>query len=301
MQQAPIFYFDRTKQCVEREQVYGEKWLRWAYETLPGRACLWAFIRRPFFSRWYGRRMSAPASRAKIAPFVEKFGVNLAECEKSLESFSSFNDFFYRKLKPDARPIESREDAAVFGANGRHSALAPIGKGDTFFLKGQSFDLAKLLGDAALARKYEGGVLVLSRLCPVDYHRFHFPCSGVPSKSVLIGSDLYSVSPIALRRRLAYLWENRRMRTELQTERFGKVQILEIGATNVGSIFQTFHPGQPVKKGQEKGYFAFGGSAVATLFEPGKIQLAVDLLEQGAQGRELYAPMGSRMGLACPR
>lgn len=298
MNEAPIFYYDRATQRVEREQIYGEKWLRWAYETLIGRACLWALIKRPFFSRWYGSRMSRPQSRARIAPFVAQYGIDLSQAEKSADDFISFNDFFYRTLKPGARPVDTNPRAAVFGADGRHRAVSRVGKEEGFYVKGQAFDLAKLLGDDALAERYAGGTLVFSRLCPVDYHRFHFPCDGVPSAPVAIEGPLYSVSPIALRRRLAYLWENRRMRTALETQTFGTVQILEIGATNVGSIAQTFEPGTPVKKGDPKGYFAFGGSAVITLFLPGKLNVCDDVLSQNAQGYEVLARMGTTMGLA---
>jgi len=298
MSEAPIFYYDRARACVEREQVYGEKWLRWAYETVPGRACLSLVIKRAIFSRCYGSLMSRPQSRARIAPFVAQYGIDLSEAEKSADDFISFNDFFYRTLKPGARPVAPGERQAVFGADGRHRAVPCLGQETAFYVKGQAFDLEKLLGDAALAQRYAGGTLVFSRLCPVDYHRFHFPCDGVPCASVKIEGPLYSVSPIALRRRLSYLWENRRMRTALETPAFGTVQLLEIGATNVGSIVQTFTPGAPVKKGDPKGYFAFGGSAVITLFLPGALTLADDLLAQNAQGLELYARMGTAMGLA---
>lgn len=298
MQKAPILYYDRDRKIVEQEQIYGEKWLRWAYETVAGRACLSLVIKRAFFSRLYGSRMSRPQSRARIAPFVKKYGIDLGEAEKSLDEFISFNDFFYRTLKPSARPVDGDPKCAVFGAEGRHRAVSVIGKETGFYVKGQAFDLAKLLGDAALAERYKGGTLVFSRLCPVDYHRFHFPCAGVPSASVLIEGPLYSVSPVALRRRLSYLWENRRMRTALETAHFGTVQILEIGATNVGSIVQTFAPGVAVEKAAPKGYFAFGGSAVITVFAPGALQLADDLTGQNALGYELFAKMGTPMGLA---
>ncbi len=297
MQGAPILYFNRHTQQVERELVYGEPWLRWAYETPLGRASVWAFFKRPFFSRWYGKRMSTPASASRVAPFIRSYDIQMGDFEKSADQYESFNDFFYRKLKSDARPMDSDESALVFGADARHKAVAVLGKEAEFFVKGQRFDLAKLLGDEKLAERYAGGTLVFSRLCPVDYHRFHFPCDGEAGAPVLIEGSLYSVNPIALAKKLSYLWENRRMRTELKTERFGTIQLLEIGATNVGSIFQTFAPGA-VKKGEEKGYFAFGGSALITLFEPGKVTLAADLLEQNAQGRELYARMGTPMAKA---
>ena len=142
--------------------------------------------------------------------------------------------------------------------------------------------------------------LARSRLCPVDYHRFHFPVSGVHGNARLINGPLYSVNPLALRDRLAILWENKRFITEIETEQLGRVLMLEIGATNVGSVHHTFVPTRSVEKGEEKGYFAFGGSATLTLFEPSRVQLAEDLLEQSAGQRELYAKVGDRMGTILP-
>ena len=132
----------------------------------------------------------------------------------------------------------------------------------------------------------------------MDYHRFHFPVAGTPGASRLINGWLYSVSPIALRRNLNYLWENRRMLTILPTEKFGTVLLLEIGATNVGSIKQSFVPGRAVAKGDEKGFFAFGGSCVITLFQAGRIRFDADIVTQSEQHLETYARMGDRLGEA---
>ena len=137
---------------------------------------------------------------------------------------------------------------------------------------------------------------MLSRLCPLDYHRFHFPVSGTPRQTRLINGPLFSVSPIALGQNLSYLWQNKRTITEIQTETLGTVLMLEIGATCVGSIHQTYQPDTAIEKGAEKGYFAFGGSSTITLFEPGKVQLAADLLGNSAQQIETYARMGDNMG-----
>ncbi|MFN4984156.1 MAG: phosphatidylserine decarboxylase, partial [Akkermansiaceae bacterium] len=162
-------------------------------------------------------------------------------------------------------------------------------------VKGQTFDLPALLGDPALAKKYAHGSLVLSRLCPVDYHRYHFPAAGIPSETHTIPGPLFSVSPIALAQKLSYLWTNKRTLTQLQTEEFGTILILEIGATCVGSIHQIYTPNQPVEKGAEKGYFAFGGSSTITIFEAGKVTLAKDLLENSSKQIELYARIGTPM------
>lgn len=220
--------------------------------------------------------------------------MNPADFLDSPSSYTSFNEFFFRKLKREARPIDSAP--IVFPADGRHLGFSDISKIDSFFVKGQTFDLPSLLGDPALAAKYAHGSLVLSRLCPVDYHRFHFPAAGIPSETHTITGPLFSVSPIALAKQLAYLWTNKRTLTQLQTEDFGTILILEIGATCVGSIHQTYTPNQPVEKGAEKGYFAFGGSSTITIFEAGKVTLAKDLLENTSKQIELYARIGSAMG-----
>ncbi|MES2921799.1 MAG: phosphatidylserine decarboxylase [Verrucomicrobiota bacterium] len=292
----PIRYFNRHTGVLETEQVYGEEFLRWSYGNPLGAISLNAFVKRPFFSTWYGRRMSTPESATRVGPFIAQYGLDPAEFADAPGSYRSFNEFFFRKLKPAARPVDADEASVVFPADGRHLGFERASAIEGVFVKGQKFDLPALLGDENLAACYADGSLVLSRLCPVDYHRFHFPAAGVPGETRLIDGPLFSVNPIALRQRLAYLWTNKRTITELKTERFGTVICMEIGATCVGTICQTFTPGQPVAKGAEKGYFAFGGSSTLTLFEPGAVQLAADLLDNSAKQIELYARIGSPMG-----
>ena len=293
-----IEFFNRYTGRVEEERVYGANWLRWTYSSPFGRLALETFVKRPLFSRWYGWRMNRAASRAKVLPFIREFGLDTGEFADAPESFRTFNGFFYRRLKDGARPVDADPNAVVFPADGRHLGFPDASKVEGVFVKGQRFDLPRLLNDAALASRYERGTVVLSRLCPVDYHRFHFPAGGVPSETRMINGPLYSVNPIALRRNLGYLWENRRTLATLKTERFGMVIVMEIGATNVGSIVQTYRPGEPVSKGDEKGYFQFGGSSTLLLFEPGRVRLATDLVEQTGRHRERYAEVGERMAAA---
>lgn len=288
-----IRYFNRHTQNLETEQVYGESFLRWTYGNPLGKLALHALVKRHGFSKWYGRRMSKPDSANRILPFIEKYALNPADFLESPSSYKCFNEFFFRKLKPETRPISAAP--IVFPADGRHLGFPDISKIHSFFVKGQTFDLPALLGDPALAKKYAHGSLVLSRLCPVDYHRFHFPAAGIPSQTHTIPGPLFSVSPIALAQKLSYLWTNKRTLTQLQTEEFGTILILEIGATCVGSIHQTYTPNQLVEKGAEKGYFAFGGSSTITIFEAGRVTLAKDLLENSSKQIELYARIGSAM------
>jgi phosphatidylserine decarboxylase len=290
----PITFLNRYTGEIETEQVYGEGFLKWAYGNPLGKIALHSFIKRPFFSKWYGKRMNDPATKAKVAPFIKDYAMDTEDFLDDAESYEHFNAFFYRKLKPEARPIS--DAAVVFPADGRHLGFANAEDVTGVFVKGQKWDLRKLIANDELYKEFAGGSLVLSRLCPVDYHRYHFPLAGVPSETVLVNGPLFSVSPIALRQNLNYMWQNKRTRTVLDTPEHGKVLIMEIGATCVGSIYQTYVAGKPVEKGAEKGYFAFGGSSTITIFQKGRVELDADLLENSAKQRELYAKMGDSMG-----
>ncbi len=293
-----IVYYDRylERECLEK--VYGDKFLRWTYGTLGGRIALTTMVKRAWFSRWYGWRMDQAKSAEKILPFVEEYELNPAEFRLSLSDFNNFNEFFSRQLNPEARPIDPGPDTVVFPADGRHLCIPDMSQTDGLFVKGEMFSLAKLLGDPQLTKRYSSGSLVLSRLCPVDYHRFHFPAAGVASAPHLLNGPLFSVNPIALAQNIQILTQNKRCLTRLQTEQFGEVLLLEIGATCVGGICQTYNQDTDVQKGSEKGYFKFGGSSTMTIFEPGRIQFDQDLLHQSHQHRELYARIGDRMGSA---
>jgi phosphatidylserine decarboxylase len=294
----PIRYYHRYTKKTEIEQIFGEGWLRFAYENPAGRFLVWLLARRVFFSQWYGRKMNKKSSALQIVPFITQFNLDIDEYAKSPFDYKTFNEFFYRALKPEARPIAGGAEVAVFPADGRHLAFQDVDAAAGFYVKGMKFSLTELLGDAALAAKFAGGAMVISRLCPVDYHRFHFPTGGTPGEARLVNGWLYSVSPIALRRRLRYLVENKREVTLIESVGFGVVGMIEVGATNVGSITQSFVPGREVQKGDEKGLFAFGGSCVITLFPRGRIRIDADVLAQSGEQRETYARMGDRLGVA---
>lgn len=294
----PVRFYHRRLQRVMEEAVYGERWLRWVYGTVPGRCGLRLLVRRPLFSKFYGWLMDRPSSRRRILPFIRQYGIDTSEFAEEPESFRTFNQFFHRRLKPECRPVAGGENVAVFPADGRHWICPELSPETDFLVKGQRFDLAAFLGDGALAEQYLGGVLVMSRLCPVDYHRYHFPCAGVPDENRWINGWLYSVNPIALWRNVRYLWENKRSYCLLESPVFGKVVYAEIGATCVGGLERTYRPGKPVEKGEEKGYFRFGGSCVILIFAKNKLKPDEDLIHQSALGMETHALMGERLGVA---
>ncbi len=240
--------------------------------------------------------MDRPSTRRKIATFIQDYELDATEFVRDVDDFANFNEFFFRELKPEARPIDPDPASVVFPADGRHLCVPDLSRCQGLFVKGEMFDLTTLLDDHVLADQYAQGSLLLSRLCPVDYHRFHFPVAGVPGPTRLINGPLLSVNPIALCQNIHILTTNKRCLTMLETQSFGKVLVMEIGATCVGSICQTYADGATVAKGSEKGYFRFGGSSTITIFQPGRIQFDQDLVENSQQNRELYARVGDRMG-----
>lgn len=289
----PIPYLDRKTGKIGQEKVLAGKSLSFLYQK-PN-----PFVKflstNPIFSKTMGWWQKQKWTAKNILPFIEEYGVDASEFLNPVSAFSSFNDFFIRKLKTEARPIGSSD--AIIPADGRYWFYSNIQTGMELFVKGQSFDLKQLFQNSDLAKRYEGGSLILARLCPSDYHRFHFPIDCIPEKSQLINGPLYSVNPIAVKKNLAYLLENKRKLTLLQSERFGQVAYFAIGATACGSIVETFTPKKPVKKGEERGYFEFGGSALLLLFEPGKISFSNDLLSANQTGMEIRCLFGQDMGM----
>lgn len=290
----PINYVERQSSEIKTEKVAGEKWLVWLYSNPIGELSLHALVKRKLVSSWYGSMMDSPKSVDKIDPFVKDYNVDLSISQK--HEFTSFNDFFTRKLKPETRPISNDSNVVVSPADGKVLAYQNISKQD-FIVKGYRFNVSEFLQNEELAKKYKDGSLMLFRLCPIDYHRFHFPVSGKISEVNAIDGDYYSVNPIAIKKIVEVFCENKREYVAISTLEFGDVIMAEVGATMVGSIVQTYS-GNLAVKGEEKGYFKFGGSSVVLLFEKGKIIIDDDLLKNTEDGLETSILMGERIGVS---
>jgi phosphatidylserine decarboxylase len=290
--QNPIQYYERESGQIKTEKVAGEKWLVWLYYNPIGEATLWALAKRKLVASIYGNMMDRTSSAKKIHPFIEAFDIDISVAQK--QEFNNFNDFFTRKLKADARPIDTSSTVVVSPADGKILAYADISNSD-FIIKGYRFDVSSFLDNPDLAQKYHDGSLLIIRLAPADYHRFHFPVSGNVSPNKKIDGDYYSVNPFALRKMAEIFCLNKREYTILSNPLFGDVVIVEVGATMVGSIEQTFK-GSYANKGEEKGYFKFGGSTVVLLFKKSTIQIDEDLLIHTAKGYETTVKMGERIG-----
>ncbi|XP_010483223.1 PREDICTED: phosphatidylserine decarboxylase proenzyme 2-like [Camelina sativa] len=250
-----------------------------------------------------GKKMNSAESAQKIRSFLEFFKdqINMAEVKYPLQHFKTFNEFFIRELKPGARPIAclNRNDVAVCAADCRLMAFQSVEDSTRFWIKGRKFSIRGLLGKSVHPNAFLDGSLVIFRLAPQDYHRFHVPVSGIIEKFVDLSGSLYTVNPIAVNSKYCNVFtENKRTVAIISTAEFGKVAFVAIGATMVGSINFVRKEGERVKKGDELGYFSFGGSTVICVFEKDSIRIDEDLLVNSGRSLETLVRVGMQLGVS---
>jgi len=290
----PITFWNRSEKRIQEEKVYGDTGVKLLYQNSKGLALSDRILSKPWLSKWVGRYYDSKLSRNKIGKFISKFQVPMNQFEE--EPWDSFNDFFIRKFKKGQRPFcEPPEDLSA-PAEGRYLVFDTVSKDQNFPVKSEYLNVSQLLGGGQWVDVFEGGSLVIARLCPVDYHRFHYPDSGGILDYYQLHGKLHSVNPIALEAKGDIFVTNERRVTILSTEQFGKMAYIEVGAMCVGKIIQSHVIDLPFERGQEKGYFLFGGSTVILLTEPGKLKWDSDLLEQSQMRRETLIQLGEKIG-----
>lgn len=288
-----IEVFCREREELIEEIVFGEDLMRLCYGTKLGVRLTSKFFTKRWISRAYGVYNDTRISKRKINDFVTKLQIDLDECEKPLADYRSFNDFFARRLKPDTRPIPDDPRKLISSGDGRLLVFPSIDEKSLSNVKWAPVYLMELFNrDNALVERYRGGSCAVLRLCPSDYHRFHFPLSGKALPTKTVPGLLHSVSPYALEQKISVYALNKRTICSLETKDFGEVLLMEIGALGVGSIIQTYEPGTQVSRGDEKGYFKFGGSTTICFLESGKIAFDEDLVKNSAAGLETVVKMG---------
>ncbi|KAF9487680.1 hypothetical protein BDN71DRAFT_1513724 [Pleurotus eryngii] len=247
-----------------------------------------------------GLTYDAPQSAADIPGFIELDNLKVDEISNLLDSFKAFNEFFYRKLKKSARPIEQPDNPyrLVSAADCRMMAFETVSDAACLWIKGCEFTVARLLGDVyrAEADKYTGGALAIFRLAPQDYHHFHSPVDDTIGPMTYIDGEYYTVNPQAIRTALDVYGENVHKIVPIDSPQFGRVMAVCIGAMMVGSIETTVNEGDFVKRGDEFGYFAFGGSTIVILFEKGAVKWDEDPIINGKASLETLVRVGMGIG-----
>lgn len=294
MQAKPIIYWNREKQREEAELVYGDRWVRWLYGTQAGQTMAEVVLSQPTFSRWYGRFQSSTRSTRKIRPFIEHFKIPMEEYEQ--KDFASFNDFFIRRFRPGRRPFATEPGILPAFAEARYFGFEKTRPDSSYLIKGISLSLSQLLGNEERAAPFVGGPCLIARLCPVDYHRFHFPDDGATLDHYRLAGRLHSVNPVALEAKGDILATNERQVSILETRNFGRLAYIEIGALCVGLIVQT-HQSRSFHRGEEKGYFLFGASTVVVLGEAGAWKPEDQILGHTGNGMETLVKLGQPVGV----
>jgi phosphatidylserine decarboxylase len=223
-------------------------------------------------------------------------GVDLGECVKRVDEFESFNDLIVREIDLSRRQIHPDPGTCIAPVDGRVLAYPSVEVDRVFTVKHAPLDLRSLVKDARLAETYAGGSLLVSRLHFSDYHHFHFPAEGTPRGAVGIPGRLFAVTPYSARRLVPFFTENCRMLTVFDSDRFGQMLIVEVGAFSIGSIQQRYVADRRVARGAHKGFFQLGASVVMLLFQRGAIQLDHDLCTNTRRGVDTYVRLGEPIG-----
>jgi phosphatidylserine decarboxylase len=292
-----IQLYNRSSGRMETERIYGRYWVNFFYGTPLGRRLTGRWLCRPLLSRLYGRLQQHPLSRFKISAFAGHYQVDLSEIMMPPGGFSSFNDFFTRRLKPGTRQVAADPLSLAAVADSRLSVV--VLEPDTLIaVKGMRWRLSQLLGTDALDARYTNGLCLCFRLAPCDYHRFGYADDGVQGHVHTRHGPLHSVNPIALRHKEDILATNFRQWCLIHSAHFGTMIQVEVGAMMVGSIIQRQPNGGAVHKGTEKGYFQFGGSTVLLILEPGRIEVDADILCYSRRGIETRVRYGEAVAKA---
>lgn len=291
-----IKVYNRRTDNYEIELVAGETFINWIYCSPLGMKLLELFVKKKLITKISGYYCDSFVSKSKIEKFVDEFKIDMTIFDIPEKGFKNFNEFFYRKLKKEKLRIISDENSFISPCEGKILAYENIDPKMIVQIKGITYSLAELIGHDSIASNYVGGSCLIVRLCPSDYHRFHFVDHGTCSPTTKIKGFYYSVNPTSLNRINQIFCSNKREWSILNSENFGEILYVEVGATFVGSIIQTYNDHEKVKKGDEKGYFKFGGSTVIMFLRKDVVKIDKDIIEQTAVGMECSVRMGEKIG-----
>ncbi|CAG8186634.1 unnamed protein product [Penicillium salamii] len=286
----------------ERMSVYVRLGIRLLYKGIKSRDMEKKRIRRVLrsLSVKQGRKYDDPASASQIQDFINFHQLDMSEVLMPIEKFRNFNEFFYRALKPDARPCSGPNEPkiVVSPADCRSVVFDRMSDATGIWVKGREFSIERLLGDAYPedAARYRNGAMGVFRLAPQDYHRFHIPVDGIMGEPKTIEGEYYTVNPMAIRSSLDVYGENVRILVPIDSVEHGRVMVVCVGAMMVGSTIITRKAGEKVSRAEELGYFKFGGSTLLVLFEDGKVNFDKDLVDNSKGPLETLIRVGMSVG-----
>ena len=264
--------------------------LNFLYHNKAGRLVL-RFLSSRTVSAAAGGFLDSPLSKVLIKPFIKRYGISLEDCTS--RRFRCFNDFFCRKMRKDRRPVDKSPEALIAPCDGLLSAYE-IKEDLVIPVKQTAFSLKALLGGDALYKEFEEGICLVFRLCVNHYHRYCYVDRGTKGENRFIPGKLHTVRPIALET-FPVFTQNSREYTVIDTENFGCIVQMEVGAMLVGRILN-YHGNRKVHRGQEKGRFLYGGSTVIVLLQKETARIPGHVFRATAAGMEVPVKLGERIG-----
>jgi phosphatidylserine decarboxylase len=283
----PLTVWDRTTRQVHKDWMDDGKS---HYESQPQRSPTQWLESQPLYDWFYATLQHTRWSAHKIQPFIEKHHIDMSEFERV--QYRSYNEFFIRKFRPGVRVFPDEPDKMGAFAEARYFGWDSFRSDQTFPVKGHSLSAEEILGSRERAAGFENGPVVFARLAPVDYHRIHYPDHGMTQDSDRIGGRLWTINWRALQNKPDILFKNERHVQILETQNFGPLAFVEIGAMTVGRITQSHPLDEPFKRGAEKGYFSFGGSAIIVFGRRGAWRPCADVLRNTPNGVETFLRLG---------
>ena len=266
------------------------KLLGMLYGSAAGRLLLRPLI-SPAVSRAAGKLLSSGLSRILISPFIRQNHIDMDQYEAV--RYRSYNEFFARKIRSELRPIDKNAHHLISPCDSKLTVMK-ITDNCRFRLKHTEYTIDRLLQNELLAARYRNGYALIFRLTVDDYHRYCYICDGRKGENIHIPGVLHTVNPIANDHYPIYK-ENTREYSILHSDVFGDVLMMEVGALLVGRIVN-HHEQAAVVRGQEKGFFQFGGSTVVLLFQSDKVVIDKDILRNSLENIETIVHMGEKIG-----
>jgi len=235
----------------------------------------------------------APLRTLMLSRFASVYGIDVSEAEKPLADYAGFDEFFTRKLRPGARPVDDAPGRVVSPADGTIVECGLAAAGKMIQAKGSEFDLASLLDDADAAARLQGGAYLITYLSPKDYHRVHSPVAGRVIGWRHVPGSLFSVNAGNIRREPGLFVRNERFITLIEMDGGGMVAVVMVAAVGVGHVTVSYDPEvathrpeffraaqrhrqyespKPIRRGEELGIFHLGSTTIV-VFEPGRVEL----------------------------
>lgn len=275
------------KVCVEKPS----KTLSFLYDSRIGRILLKPLVSSSLVSNIVGSFMDSRISKIIIPSFIKNNNININDYED--KKYKSFNDFFIRKIKSDKREIIIDDNSFISPCDSKLTCYS-IDENLLFEVKKSIYSVDSIIKDKKTSSKYKNGYALVFRLSPDDYHRYCFIDDGKIINNYKISGFFHTVNPIVYDKHMVFK-ENSRECTLIKTKNFGNAMYIEVGALLVGKI-KNIKIFATVSKGEEKGYFMYGGSTIVLLVESNKVKIDNEILKNSKKGIETIVRYGEKIG-----